>query len=49
LTDQQLELVLRVAILCVIGAAWPFVKDWLGKRGYHYRSMKEQREIDGKK
>lgn len=46
MSDQTLELLLKVAILCAIGAFWPLVKSWLGKHGFHYRSMKEQREID---
>jgi hypothetical protein len=47
-TDQQVELLLKVAGLCAIGAFWPLIKSWLAKRGIHYRSMKEQREIDKK-
>jgi hypothetical protein len=47
-TDRQIELLITVAGLCAIGAFWPLIKSWLAKRGFHYRSMKEQREHDKK-
>jgi len=45
-TDQQIELLIKVAGLCAIGAFWPLIKSWLSKHGFHYRSMKEQREFE---
>jgi len=45
-TDQQLELLFRIALLCALAAFWPLIKSWLSKHGFHYRSMKEQREFE---
>lgn len=46
MTDRDWGILLHVAGLCLIGAFWPLIKSWLGRRGLQYRSMSEQREYE---
>lgn len=46
MSDRDIEMMLRIAGLCAIGAFWPLLKGWLAKHGLHYRSMKEQRQYE---
>lgn len=43
MTNQELELALKIGLLCALGAFWPYIRRWLYKIGYRdWRKPPEQ-------
>ncbi len=47
--DQLLSIIVKGVGIAAIFAFTPAILYWLGKRGFHYRSMKEQREYEAER
>jgi hypothetical protein len=44
MTDQQIELIIKVGILVGISAFWPWISKWLHKIGYRDWRNRDKKE-----